>query len=270
MQRTGMLARTRSGKREYNELRPLKVVYDVYSYTPGSVLFEMGNTKILCSVTLQNSVPHFLRGKRRGWLTAEYALLPASTPIRTVREVSANKRNGRTIEISRLIGRSLRAVANLAVLGESTIFIDCDVLQADGGTRTACITAAFMALKAAQQRLMSEGAIDAPLITDEIASISVGMGSTGPLLDMDFAEDSTIHADYNFVVTRSGKVIEVQGAAEHAPITWTDFEDMKNLAMKGASDIFRFYEDNSFEFINVERKASQAYVPSYRDMVDYV
>ena len=265
-----MLPRTRTGKREFDELRPLKVSYDIYSYTPGSVLFEIGGTKILCSVTIQNSVPHFLRGKRCGWLTAEYALLPASTPMRTVREVSANKRNGRTIEISRLIGRSLRAVCNLNVLGESTIFVDCDVLQADGSTRTACITAAYMALKCAQQRLLSEGRIDAPLLTDEIASISVGIGNFGPLLDMDFAEDSTMHADYNFVITSSGKIIEIQGAAEHQPITWKDFEDMKNLALKGASDIFKFYEENEYGVVHSERKSTQnSYVPSYRDMVDY-
>src|ERR1700733_6301212 len=199
MQRAGMLSRVRSGKREYNELRPLKVAYDIYSYTPGSVLFEMGNTKILCSVTLQNSVPHFLRGKRRGWLTAEYALLPASTPIRTVREVSANKRNGRTIEISRLIGRSLRSVADLAVLGESTIFIDCDVLQADGGTRTACITGAYLALKAAVVRWLEKGIIHQSLLKDELGAVSVGIADDLTLLDLDFIEDSTTFADFNFV-----------------------------------------------------------------------
>ncbi len=261
---------SRLGKREHNQLRQLKVTYDVYSYTQGSVLFEIGGTKILCSVTLQNSVPHFLRGKRKGWLTAEYALLPASTPIRAVREVSANKRNGRTIEISRLIGRSLRAVADLAVLGENTIFIDCDVMQADGGTRTACIIAAYMALKAAQQRLISEGGIEAPLLTDEIVSISVGMGQYGPLLDMDFAEDSSIYADYNFVITRTGKIVEIQGTAEHAPISWADFEEMKKLALKGAADIFTFYDDNIYDVINSENKSSQSYIPSYRDMMDYI
>jgi ribonuclease PH len=261
----------RSGKREFNQLRQLKVTYDIYSYTPGSVLFEIGGTKILCSITLQNSVPHFLRGKRKGWLTAEYALLPAATPIRTVREVSANKRNGRTIEISRLIGRSLRAVTDLSMLGENTIFVDCDVLQADGGTRTACITAAYLALKSAQKRLIAEGAIEGGLLTDDIASISVGMGPYGPLLDMDFAEDSSIYADYNFVVTRAGKIVEIQGTAEHAPISWTDFEEMKALVLKGAADIFAFYDKNGYEVTNVDRKTnSNLYIPSYRDMMDYI
>jgi len=261
----------RVGKRECNQLRPLKVVYDIYSYAPGSVLFEIGGTKILCSITLQNSVPHFLRGKRKGWLTAEYALLPAATPIRTVREISANKRNGRTIEISRLIGRVLRSVCDLSVLGENTIFVDCDVLQADGGTRTACITAAYMALKAAQQRLMHEGIFDAPLLIDEIASISVGIGAYGALLDMDFAEDGSIYADYNFVVTRVGKIAEIQGSAEYAPISWEDFDEMKTLALKGANDIFSFYDENTYDVINFEKKSLQPYVCAYKDsMIDYV
>jgi ribonuclease PH len=265
-----MNSNSRLGKREHNELRPLKVTYDVYLYTQGSVLFEIGGTKILCSVTLQNSVPHFLRGKRKGWLTAEYALLPAATPIRTVREVSANKRNGRTIEISRLIGRALRSIANLSVLGENTIFIDCDVLQADGGTRTACITAAYLALKSAQQRLMHEGVIDAPILTDEIASISVGMGTYGPLLDMDFAEDSSIYADYNFVMSRVGKIVEIQGSAEYAPISWNDFDELKNLALKGATDIFNFYDQNAYNFSLSDKKPLDSYIPSYRDVVDYI
>ena len=247
------------------------MAYDIYSYTPGSVLFEIGGTKILCSVTLQNSVPHFLRGKRKGWLTAEYALLPAATPIRTVREVSANKRNGRTIEISRLIGRSLRAISNLSVLGENTIFIDCDVLQSDGGTRSACIIAAYLALKAAQQKLLAEGSIDVPILTDEIASISVGMGQNGILLDMDFAEDSSIFADYNFVITRTGKIIEIQGTAEHHPINWNDFDEMKHVALKGTEDLFEFYDKNIYDFTpSTENKSSQSYIPSYRDMMDYV
>ena len=262
---------SRSGKREQNELRPLKIEYDVYSYSPGSVLLEMGGTKILCSITLQSSVPHFLRGKRKGWLTAEYALLPAATPIRTVREVSANKRNGRTIEISRLIGRSLRAISNLSVLGENTIFIDCDVLQADGGTRSACIIASYLALKAAQQKLLSEGNIDVPILTDEIASVSVGVGPYGILLDMDFTEDSSIYADYNFVVTRSGKIIEIQGTAEHNPITWNDFEEMKHIALKGSEDVFEFYDKNIYDFsASSENKTQTSYIPSYRDMMDYI
>lgn len=271
MQRSSFSRNSRSGKREQNELRSLKIEYDIYSYSPGSVLFEIGGTKILCSVTLQSSVPHFLRGKRKGWLTAEYALLPAATPIRSVREVSANKRNGRTIEISRLIGRSLRAISNLSVLGENTIFIDCDVLQADGGTRSACIIAAYLALKAAQKKLLAEGSIDVPILTDEIASVSVGIGPYGVLLDMDFAEDSSVHADYNFVVTRSGKIIEIQGTSEHHPIEWNDFEEMKHIALKGTEDIFEFYDKNAYDVTASSKlNNSQSYIPSYRDMIDYI
>lgn len=232
--------------RSFDELRSLKVTYDVFSYAAGSTLFEMGNTKVLCAVTLQHGVPHFLRGKKSGWLTAEYSLLPASTPIRTVREVTANKRSGRTIEISRLIGRALRAVTNLSVLGEQTIFIDCDVLQADGGTRTACITGAFLALKAAQMRWKHEGIISQSLITDDLAAISVGWGNSGPLLDMDFAEDNAIDADFNFVLTRNGNVVEMQGSAEKAPVAWQDYESMRCLALKGAHDLFEFYDDNVY------------------------
>src|SRR3990170_6150755 len=161
-----MSIKRRVANRAADVLRPLKVTYDFFSYASGSTLFEMGNTKVLCSVTIQQGVPHFLRGKRTGWLTAEYSLLPASTPIRSVREVTANKRSGRTIEISRLIGRSLRSVANLNALGEQTVFLDCDVLQADGGTRIACITGAYLALRAAQAQWLQAGIIEKPLLID--------------------------------------------------------------------------------------------------------
>lgn len=233
----------RSQNRSYDQLRPLKVTYGVYPYAAGSTLFELGNTKVLCAVTLQHGVPHFLRGKKTGWMTAEYSLLPTATPMRTVREITANRRSGRVIEISRLIGRSLRAVVNLGVLGEQTIFIDCDVLQADGGTRTASITGAYLALRAAQARWMAQGILGStPLLRDELAAVSVGLGSKGPLLDMDFAEDSVIDADYNFVLTRSSKVIEIQGSAERAAIGWDDYEEMRLLAVQGAHELFFFYD----------------------------
>lgn len=234
--------KSRFGNRLYDELRSLRITYDVYSYASGSVLFEMGNTKVLCSVTLQHGVPHFLRSKKTGWLTAEYSLLPASTPIRTVREVTANKRNGRTIEIARLIGRALRSVADLNVLGEQTIFVDCDVLQADGGTRTACITGAYLALKAAEKKWKAQGLIRGALMTDALAAISVGLGEQGPLLDMDFTEDSSIYADFNFVLTRSGSIVEIQGSAEKMPIEWSDYDVMRTLALKGAQELFVFYD----------------------------
>lgn len=238
----------RSSDRLYNRLRPLSVTYDIFSYAAGSTLFQIGNTKVLCAVTLQNGIPHFLKGKKSGWLTAEYALLPVSTPIRTVREITANKRSGRTIEISRLIGRALRAVTDLTMLGEQTIFIDCDVLQADGGTRTACITGAYLALKAAQERWTALSILPRPLLTDELAGVSVGLGEHGPLLDMDFAEDSTIDVDFNFVMTRSGKVVEIQGSAERAPLDWADYEHLRLLAIQGSGELFAFFDKHPYIF----------------------
>lgn len=232
----------RSGQRSHDQLRPLRVSYDIFKYASGSTLFEMGNTKVLCSVTLQQGVPHFLRGKKTGWLTAEYSLLPASTPIRTVREVTANKRSGRTIEISRLIGRSLRSVVNLDALGEQTIFMDCDVLQADGGTRTACITGAYLALRAAQGAWLSEGLLTDKLLIDELAAVSVGIADNVPLLDLDFVEDSATEADFNFVLTRSGKLIEIQGSAERFPLTWDQYDSMRALGLKGVEELFNFYD----------------------------
>ena len=246
----------RSGQRSYDQLRPLRVTYDVYQYAASSTLFELGNTRILCSVTLQQGVPHFLRGKKAGWLTAEYSLLPAATPIRTVREVTANKRSGRTIEISRLIGRSLRAVSRLDVLGEQTIFMDCDVLQADGGTRTACIIAAYLALRAAQSKWLQEGMISRELLTDELAAVSVGVSNERPILDLDFNEDSGTEADFNFVLARSQRVIEIQGSAERFPLSWEQYENMKVLAQKGATDLFEFYDQNPYR-ISGEALASR-------------
>lgn len=237
----------RAGNRSFDQLRKLNVTYDIYPYAAGSTLFEMGNTKVLCSITLQNGVPHFLRGRKCGWLTAEYSLLPASTPVRTVREITTNKRSGRTIEISRLIGRSLRAVADLSVLGEQTIFVDCDVLQADGGTRTACITGAYLALKAAQARWQHKGIISQPFLKDELAAVSVGVGNGSLILDMDFAEDSSIDVDFNFVLTRSHKIIEIQGSAERAPLSWEDQDSINKLALKGAGELFEFYDQYPYE-----------------------
>lgn len=258
---------TRSGNRSYDQLHPLRVTYGIYPNSAGSTLFEMGNTKVLCGVTLQNGVPHFLRGKRSGWLTAEYALLPTSTPVRTVREITASKRNGRVIEISRLIGRTLRSICNLSILGEQTIFIDCDVLQADGGTRTASITGAFLALRSAAARWVEMGIIPSvsALIRDEVAAVSVGLGKQGLLLDMDFAEDSMIEADFNFVLARSGKVIEIQGSAERAPMSWDSYDEMRILAIQGSQELFFFYDTSAEACIPATRSKtefSSSYVTS--------
>lgn len=236
----------RAGRRSHDQLRSLRVTYDIFNYAAGSTLFEIGNTKVLCSVTLQQGVPHFLRGKRSGWLTAEYSLLPASTPIRTVREVTANKRSGRTIEISRLIGRALRSIIDLDQLGEQTIFIDCDILQADGGTRSACITAAYLALKSAVARWASKNIVGNSIIIDELAAVSVGVNQETVLLDLDFVEDSATEADFNFVLTRTGKIIEIQGSAEGFPLSWERYDAMRYLASKGVQELFMFYDRNPY------------------------
>ncbi|KKR96906.1 MAG: Ribonuclease PH [candidate division TM6 bacterium GW2011_GWE2_41_16] len=236
----------RSGNRSFDDLRELKVTYDVFPYAGGSALFEIGNTKILCSITLQNGVPHFLRGKRTGWLTAEYSLLPTSTPTRTVRESTTNKRNGRNIEISRLIGRALRSIVRLECFNEKTIFIDCDVLQADGGTRSASIVGAYLALRAAQENWYNSGEISESFLRDELAAVSVGSGERGTLLDMDFNEDSATESDFNFVLTRSGGLVEIQGSAEKKPISWEAYEDITQLALIGSKSLFAFYDENIY------------------------
>ena len=261
----------RSGNRAFDELRSLKITYDVFPYAGGSALFEMGNTKILCAVTLQNGVPHFLRGKRTGWLTAEYALLPTSTPTRTVRESTTNKRNGRNIEISRLIGRALRSIVRLETFNEKTIFVDCDILQADGGTRTASIVGAYLALRAAQVNWYNSGEISETFFRDELAAISVGTGERGTLLDMDFNEDSSTESDFNFVLTRSGGIVEIQGSAEKRPIGWDSYEDVQRLALIGAKRLFSFYDENIYTptLINEETvgpKKNFSFKPSSTDL----
>lgn len=224
--------------RSSNQLRPVTISYNVFGYAAGSVLFELGNTKVLCSVTLQPGVPPFLKGTKQGWLTAEYAMLPTSSQQRIAREGSSGKRNDRAIEISRLIGRSLRSVLDLSLLGERTIMVDCDVLEADGSTRTAAITGSFAALKSAQEHWIKSGIIAAPLLIDELVAVSAGVIGKSVLLDLDYSEDSIIDADYNFVLTRSAKLIEIQGAAEKNAITWDEFEQMKQVVLLGVNKMF--------------------------------
>lgn len=231
----------RYAQRAIDSIRPVQVTYGIYEYASGSVLFEMGRTKVLCSVTYQDGVPHFLRGSGTGWLTAEYAMLPASTHTRIDRE-SIKKRNGRAVEISRLIGRSLRSVVNLKALGEKTLTIDCDVLQADGGTRSAAITGAYCALKVAERKLLQNKSITKPFLSDELAAISVGVKDGTFLLDLDCKEDKTIDADFNFVLTRSGNVVELQGSSEKDPIAWDSVVAMTALAQKGVKNLFDYID----------------------------
>ncbi len=227
----------RTHGRAYNQLRPIQITYDVFDYAAASVLFEQGKTKVLCAVTLQNTVPPFLKGKKTGWLTAEYSMLPTATHVRKDRE-SLSRPNGRSLEISRIIGRVLRSVVSLDLLGERTIVIDCDVIQADGSTRTACITGAHIALKLAVSRWIKSGKLSETILREDIAAVSVGFTKAGILLDLDFVEDSAIQADFNFVMTQTGDIVEIQGSAEKYPISWKSLEAMNALAFKGITDIF--------------------------------
>ncbi len=228
----------RSDGRAIDQLRSISVQHDVLGYAHSSVLFSIGNTKVLASVTLQVGVPLFLRGQRTGWLTAEYAMLPCSTQKRIMRESSQSHKNARSVEISRLIGRCLRTVVDLDLLGEKTIIIDCDVLQADGGTRVACITAASLALSVAARRWIDTAILEHNVVKDCVAAISAGMINEVSLLDLSFQEDNQIDADFNFVMTKSGKLIEVQGTAEKKPLAWQHFDLLKELACKGITDLF--------------------------------
>ncbi len=229
----------RSFSRQANQLRPIKVTYDAFGYGDGTVLFELGHTKVLCAVTLQQGVPFFLKGKRVGWLTAEYSMLPTATHVRQQRETN-DRRNGRATEISRLIGRALRAIVRLDTIGENTIMVDCDVLQADGGTRTAAISGSWLALKAAEERWLAEKVIRDPIIINDVAAISVGMIDGVHILDLDCNEDNSADVDFNFVLTSSGHIVEIQGATENsaALVSWDDFEILRSLAIQGIEELF--------------------------------
>jgi ribonuclease PH len=231
----------RSYERLSHQVRPTRVTYNVFDYADGSVLLEMGKTRVICGITLAAGVPQFLKGKQQGWLTASYSLLPTSTKNRIERE-SATKRNERSVEISRLIGRSLRTIVKLSRIGERTITVDCDVLQADGGTRAACITAASLALRSAQERWLYENILKDPVIIDDIAALSVGIYNSTYLVDLDFAEDSKVDADFNFVFTKSGKIIEIQGTAEREPLSWQEIEAMSSFAWQGTQSLFQMCE----------------------------
>jgi len=234
----------RNDKRTPDQLRPVSFSRGVFGYAAGSILFEMGNTKLLCSVSLQNGVPPFLRGKGTGWLTAEYALLPMSTTVRTQRETAAGGKNGRSVEIARFIGRCFRSIVDTSTIGERTITIDCDVLQADGGTRTAAITGSFLALKMAQEHWLQSRVINQPIIKESIAAVSVGVVDENVLLDLNYEEDSIATADFNFVITQSNKIVEMQGGAETAPLSWDIFEQVRNVACHGAATLFNLFEQN--------------------------
>jgi len=227
----------RANSRRWDEMRQITITRDFLPSAKGSVLIEMGNTRVICTASLEDRVPPFLKNSGKGWLTAEYAMLPASTSSRNTRESSSGKIKGRTHEIQRLIGRSLRAVTDMTAFGERTIYIDCDVVQADGGTRTASITGAFIALADALRRLREQGAIEVLPVKDSIAAISVGIVDGEVLLDLDYIEDSTADVDMNFVMTGSGGIVEIQGTAEAEPFSRDLLDRMINVATAGISNL---------------------------------
>ena len=225
-----------SGRRK-DELRRIGITRDFVPSAKGSVLVEVGNTRVICTASLEDRVPPFLRNSGTGWLTAEYAMLPMSTPERNTREAASGKIKGRTHEIQRLIGRSLRAVTDLESFGERTIFIACDVIQADGGTRTASITGGFIALVDAARRLKEEGLMEKFPVRDFVSAISVGIVDGEILLDLDYAEDSRADVDMNVVMTGSGGIVEVQGTAEAEPFSREFLDRMIDMAAAGISQL---------------------------------
>jgi ribonuclease PH len=228
----------RTGGRTPDQLRPVRITPGFTKYAEGSVLIEIGETRVICTASVDERVPMFLRGQGKGWVTAEYSMLPRATETRTQRETGRNQLSGRTQEIQRLIGRSLRAVVQNNRMGERTIYLDCDVLQADGGTRTASITGAFVALVMALRKLYNGGKVAAPLpITDYVAAVSVGMIDGQVMLDLEYAEDSRAEVDMNIVRTGAGKFIEIQGTAESKPFTQQQMNDMTALASSGIEQL---------------------------------
>lgn len=223
----------RSFKRNDDELRPIDFRRQFTKHAEGSVLVISGETQVICNATIDETVPSFLKGKGQGWVTAEYGMLPRSTNTRMSREAARGKQSGRTQEIQRLIGRSLRAIINLEKLGERTIHIDCDVIQADGGTRTASISGSYVALHDAIDYLLKEKKLTETPIIDSVAAISVGIMNDKALLDLDYAEDSKCDTDMNFVMTGSGDFVEIQGTAEGKPFSKKEMDELTKIAQKG-------------------------------------
>jgi ribonuclease PH len=230
----------RPSKRQPDELRNIRITRRYTRHAEGAVLIEAGDTKVLCTVSVDDKVPPFLKGKGQGWLTAEYGMLPRATNTRSDREAARGKQSGRTQEIQRLIGRALRSVVDLNALGERTLQIDCDVLQADGGTRTASITGAFVAVHDAISHLLDQQLLAASPVRDFVAAVSVGMYQGVPVLDLDYPEDYACDTDMNVVMTGNGGIIEVQGTAEGAPFSRVEMNALLDLAQKGIQQLIAF------------------------------
>ena len=227
----------RPSGRRHDELRPVRLTRNYTKHAEGAVLVEFGDTKVICTASVDEKVPSFLKGKGQGWMTAEYGMLPRSTNTRSDREAARGKQSGRTQEIQRLIGRSLRSVFDLPGLGERTIHIDCDVIQADGGTRTAAITGGFVAAYDAVRWLRERGMIEKLPVLDYVAAVSVGVFQGTPLLDLDYVEDSACETDMNVVMTGSGGFVEVQGTAEGRPFTREQMDTLLELARQGITSL---------------------------------
>ena len=232
----------RADGRAWDELRPITITPGFQSFAEGSVLIELGKTRISCSVSAEDRVPNFLKGSGTGWITAEYAMLPRATVTRTPRESSLGRVGGRSQEIQRFIGRSLRAVADLAVLGERTLIVDCDVMQADGGTRTAAITGAYVALHQALQTLVSMGVVSAMPLKCAVAATSVGIVHNDMMLDLCYDEDCSAAVDFNVVMTSRDEFVEVQGTAEGKPFSREDIDALLSLAGKGIKQLFQIQQ----------------------------
>jgi len=232
----------RADGRAWDELRPITITPGFQSFAEGSVLIELGKTRVSCSVSAEERVPHFLKGSGTGWITAEYAMLPRATVTRTPRESSLGRVGGRSQEIQRFIGRSLRAVADLAVLGERTLIVDCDVMQADGGTRTAAITGAYVALHQALQTLVSMGVVSAMPLKCAVAATSVGILHNDMMLDLCYDEDCGAAVDFNVVMTSRDEFVEVQGTAEGKPFSREDIDALLSLAGKGIKQLFQIQQ----------------------------
>lgn len=230
----------RKDGRQLNQLRPLKVTTPYLKFPEGSALIEMGDTKVICTATVEEKVPPFLKGENKGWVTAEYAMLPRATEVRTQRDATRGRISGRSFEIQRLIGRSLRSVVDLSLLGERTIWIDCDVIQADGGTRTAAISGSFIALYQALSTLVKNQKIPEIPINDFLAAVSVGVVNSEYMLDLSFEEDSSAEVDMNVIMTGSGQFVEVQGTAEKKPFDSNALEELLQLAKKGIGEIIEY------------------------------
>lgn len=239
---------TRHDGRQAHELRPTRVTSNYLMHPEGSVLIEVGNTKVICTATVEERVPGFLRGQGKGWVTAEYSMLPRATEQRTMRDAAKGKINGRTMEIQRLIGRALRAIVDLEALGERTVWIDCDVIQADGGTRTASITGAFIAMTQAIAKIDEEKPFATFPVTDFLAATSVGkLAELGPVLDLNYIEDSSADVDMNVIMTGAGHFVELQGTGEEATFTRAELNELVDLAEVGIAELITLQKETLAE-----------------------